>query len=100
MKKFNNEKIQHIIQVNTNFTNVNDYDNTLWMVNNNLLFNVTRSNKGHDINGNPLYKVVIIDGDMNIINEQYKKSFYRNYSDYSIIQSYSISDDMRYILGK
>ena len=100
MKKFNNEKIQHVIQVNSNFTNVNNYNNVLWKVNDNLFFNIANSNTSHDVNGNPLYKIVIVDGDMNIINEQYKKSFYRNYSDYSIIQSYSISDDMRYILRK
>lgn len=97
MEKFNNQNIAHIIKVGKGFNNVMDYENTLWQVNENLLFNVTR--KGNDINGNPLYKVVVIDGDLNIINQEYKGKFYRTYKNYSLIQSYSISDDLCRILG-
>jgi len=98
MEKFNNQNIAHIVKVGKDFNNVMDYDNTLWQVNENLLFNVTR--KGNDINGNPLYKVVVIDGDLNIINHEYKGRFYRTYKDYSLVQSYSLSDSLYNVLGK
>lgn len=98
MEKFNKQNIAHIVKVGKEFNNVMDYENTLWQVNENLLFNVTR--KGNDINGNPLYKLVIVDSDLNIINHEYKGRFYRTYKDYSLIQSYSISDSLYHILGE
>lgn len=97
MEKFNNQNIAHIVKVGKEFNNVMDYENTLWQVNKNLFFNVTR--KGNDINGNPLYKLVIVDSDLNIINQEYRGKFYRTYKNYSLIQSYSISDDLCRILG-
>ena len=97
MEKFNNQNIAHVVKVGKEFNNVMDYENTLWQVNENLFFNVTR--KGNDINGNPLYKLVIVDSDLNIINQEYKGKFYRTYKNYSLIQSYSISDDLCRILG-
>ena len=91
MYKFDSQKIQHTIQLSKGFTNLMDYDNTLWKVNNDLFIYVVRHPKKWDINGNAIYKVVIMDGEKNILNANYKKHFKRTYKEHSIIQSFGLS---------
>ena len=64
-----------------------------------ITFTIQRRN--NDINGNPLYKVVVFDKNGDNVTADYRGKFYRVYSSkgYALLQSYSISDSLARIFN-
>ncbi|MGL5764569.1 MAG: hypothetical protein ACRCX8_02895 [Sarcina sp.] len=86
--------VKHMNIKEANFDRVYaDNKETIYNVDDRIFFTVYRVN--NDVNGNPLYKIIIEDKEGNNINHLYKEKAYRTYSKgYSLLQTYNLSNKL------
>lgn len=88
--------MKNIININT-LDRITAEENTLYNFNN-LLINIYRVK--NDINGNPIYKLSILDPEGDNITNKFKGTLgsYYNKGEYIRLQSYNISNSLQNIL--
>lgn len=93
------KKVFEHVKVNNEFNNVYaDGTKTIYNLNDVVFFTVCRIK--NDINGNPIYKIVIENNEGININNNYKSKAYRTYkSGYSLIKTYNLSSTLKYLFS-